>query len=212
MAHFFLAITGSANIPGQVALSLAELELPPGSVRDGCFGWYVDFARNAMIRKFLAGSWSHIAFIDADMIYPPDYLLRLAVHRRPFVSGIYRLRFAPYPWSAHVPGKGEFHAGELPAEPFETDCAGSGAWLCERSVFEEVLHDPWFVEEADMPCDADICKRIPFPVLVDPSVRMDHLQLQRIGSDGVVMPLAPFVEGEATGAGRPGRSGPARSA
>lgn len=196
--HFYLAITGPANIPGQAALSLAELEIPPGSVRDGCFGWYVDFARNAMIRKFLAGPWSHIAFVDADMIYPPDYLLRLARHRRPFVSGIYRLRLPPFPWGVRVPGKDEFYAGELPSVPFESRMAASGGWLCERRIFSEVLQDPWFVERADMPCDADLCERLPFPVLVDPSVRMDHLQMQRIEPGGV-MPLAPFVEGDPVG-------------
>ena len=50
---------------------------------------HVDDARNSIVREFLAGPCEHLMFIDADLSWAPDDLLRMARSKRDVVAGIY---------------------------------------------------------------------------------------------------------------------------
>ena len=62
-------------------------------------------ARNNMVAGFkeLKGDQAvdAILWIDADMMFPPDALLRLLSHRVPIVGADYRLRMPPFPRIGH---------------------------------------------------------------------------------------------------------------
>jgi hypothetical protein len=117
------------------------------------------------------------------MLYPPDYLLRLMRHEHPIVSGVYRLRFPPYSWGV-FDERGKIIDGDLPARPWFTTYSCKGAWVCERRVFEKDVAAPWFVERAEKGCDSDFGERYPGKILVDPSVRIEHLTTVRVCEDG----------------------------
>lgn len=48
----------------------------------------VDNARNQIVDEFLASDYTHLLFIDADTIPPPDALRKLLAHDLPIVSAI----------------------------------------------------------------------------------------------------------------------------
>ena len=47
-------------------------------------------ARNKLVARFLASDCSDLVFIDADLSWSPDDLLRLAAYDVPFVAGVYQ--------------------------------------------------------------------------------------------------------------------------
>jgi hypothetical protein len=47
-------------------------------------------ARNKLVARFLASDCSDLVFIDADLSWQPEDLLRLATHDTPFVAGVYQ--------------------------------------------------------------------------------------------------------------------------
>jgi hypothetical protein len=46
-------------------------------------------ARNMIIEKFLAGSWTHLFFVDADIFLPVDAAQKLMESEKAIVSGVY---------------------------------------------------------------------------------------------------------------------------
>lgn len=50
---------------------------------------HVDDARNSIIREFLAGPCEHLMFIDADLSWAPEDLVRMASSQRDVIAGIY---------------------------------------------------------------------------------------------------------------------------
>ena len=54
----------------------------------------VDHARNLCVRHFLAGTWTHLFFVDSDIELPDDALLRLLAADVPIASGLYPLHLA----------------------------------------------------------------------------------------------------------------------
>ena len=47
-------------------------------------------ARNKLVARFLASDCSDLVFIDSDLSWSPDDLLRLASYDAPFVAGVYQ--------------------------------------------------------------------------------------------------------------------------
>jgi hypothetical protein len=47
-------------------------------------------ARNKLVARFLASDCSDLVFVDADLSWSPDDLLRLASYDTPFVAGVYQ--------------------------------------------------------------------------------------------------------------------------
>src|SRR6185369_2757618 len=54
-------------------------------------------ARNLIREMVLRGDYSHLLFLDQDVILPADGLERLLAHRLPVVSGIYCKEVASVP-------------------------------------------------------------------------------------------------------------------
>jgi len=53
---------------------------------------HVDDARNAMVREFLMSDATHLVFIDNDVGFYPDSLVKLARHEKDMVAGVYPLK------------------------------------------------------------------------------------------------------------------------
>lgn len=49
-------------------------------------------ARNTIVAHFLASDCSHLVFVDADIGFGADAVLRLLAHERPVIGGLYRLK------------------------------------------------------------------------------------------------------------------------
>ena len=115
----------------------------------------VDTLRDSVADLCQAEGFTHILFLDADMIWPTDVLTRmLAHHDKGIVGGLYVMRHEPYAPVAlkdgfvpegdtmihYVHDQGAIGATELR----EVDVLGMGCTLIPLSVFDAIGPRPWF--------------------------------------------------------------------
>lgn len=96
-------------------------------------GMPYDMARNSVVMRALEMGASFCAFLDSDVIPPPDAFLRLMRHNLPMVSGVYFRRSPPH--GAPVAIKNGTWLNPLPRNQLvEVDLVGAGC-LCLRTDF-----------------------------------------------------------------------------
>lgn len=88
-------------VPAETAASFSNLIL--NATRNGILAGfkytsntYVHEARNILIREAMELNPTHLLFLDADMVVPPDACQRLLRHQKNVVSGLYFSRKKPY--------------------------------------------------------------------------------------------------------------------
>jgi hypothetical protein len=99
-------------------------------------------ARNRLVRMAQRHGAAWILWMDADMVFPPDALLRLMKHNRAIVGVDYRKRAAPYD-KVSVSLSEEETSLDPPPGLVEKAIIGLGLVLVKMSVFES-LPAPWF--------------------------------------------------------------------
>jgi hypothetical protein len=134
---------------------------------------------------------THFFFMDDDMTFPEDALLRLLEHDVPIVSGYYTKRFWPF-WP--VPMRRVGPEGYTSLTKYcrglqEVDVVGGGCLLIKREVFEAIAY-PWFEyvdpenRSKQMTEDVPFCEKAQkagFPILLDFDVQCGHLITTAIG-------------------------------
>ena len=99
-------------------------------------GSSVSQLRNLHVQHSLSEGATAILWIDSDMTFPPDTLLRLLTHDLPIVGATYRRRGPPYQALGQFTGtEGLVRAKLLPG----------GMMLVRRAVYERLPY-PWYSE------------------------------------------------------------------
>ncbi len=128
-------------------------------------GTYVHTARQELLANALRGGADYVLFIDSDMRFPKDALVRLLARSEPFVGTNYAHRRIPPDYvavktSTRLDEDGERIDGELLRTTLESEgleeveALGFGFVLIHTSVFQEMakIHPPkdkgpfWFFE------------------------------------------------------------------
>lgn len=162
------------------------------------FAWYTGFPRvDAMRDSALAQArhdgFTHVLFLDADMVWPDNVLERMLRHHDAgIVGGLYLLKGPPYAPSA----LGDVVETEGGVERFAhlvltRDAAlrpvsvlGMGCTLVPVDVLEKLGPRPWFEYKDDTEGWPRVSEDVPFcrkaaaagvPVLLDPSVKCGHV-------------------------------------
>ena len=164
----------------------------------------IDDARNTLTESFLRTSTEWLFWMDSDMTFPPDTLVKLfdAVEAKDakLSTGVYyQRRGMNYPciWSrgektegGEVTGEGDSRSkynqylGSFAIihpdkkEPFEVHAAGFGCVLSHRSVYE-MLDKPWF-KFVDKTCSEDFyffvnAKQLGFKLWAVPDIELGHI-------------------------------------
>lgn len=156
----YLGVVGPEAEIGECRDSMEEIRLRPGDGRPVFVRATKGYeARQLHIDRFMQSKHDFILLLDHDMIYPPDTLERLRIHRLPFVSGFYmRRRFSPI-----APVWFKASAGRWPMEPFTErpesgklyplGASGWGCMLMHRDVITDtraILKGELDVAEDDM--------------------------------------------------------------
>jgi hypothetical protein len=92
--------------------------------------------RNTLVAFFLKTNCTHLAFIDADMEFPPDAIQRLLSHSRDVLAGAYTKKKHEVEWCHSPPIDTPDASGLL-----EVNCAGTGFMVIRRSVFEHIARE-----------------------------------------------------------------------
>jgi len=96
----------------------------------------VNRARNSCAAKFLSGDCSHLMFVDADIQFNPQDIMKLINHDKDIVGGVYPQKTLPPKMVVNTLNNGE-HEGDL----IEVGTLGTGFMLIKRSVFEKMIEE-----------------------------------------------------------------------
>ncbi len=109
--------------------------------------------RNDLVETALKWKQDYILFIDCDLVFPPDSLLKLLKHDKDIVGATYNKRVPPYETLGKLAGdrppdisKGGLHAAEL---------MPGGFMLVRTSVYEK-LPWPWYYETYKWPGETGV--------------------------------------------------------
>lgn len=123
--------TKHSIIEGAKALVAAGIEIEDADAVGGCC--YVDYARNQLVARFLRGRATDLVFIDSDVGFEPEALVRLCRATRPLVAGIYPKKIDPPEWPVAL------DAAEVWSDReglVECSMLPTGFMRIHRSVFE----------------------------------------------------------------------------
>lgn len=125
--------TQRSIVEGLKALKAEGIEVDAFDLLPGCC--YLDHARNILVARFLRGAATDLLFIDADVGFGPEDLLRLCAATRPMVAGIYPKKTEPPEWPVSVSGEEIWADGDG-----LIDCwmVPTGFLRINRAVFEAI--------------------------------------------------------------------------
>jgi hypothetical protein len=137
----FVATPVHRELPVDFALCWLELI----RTRNLPFEWSGDFlqgrslitrARNWLTAAFLATDCTHLLFIDCDILFTPQDVIRLASHNEPIVGGFY-----PFKADGEFSLLAEFLPDSLPDNRglLPVRYLGAGFLLVRRDVFQKML-------------------------------------------------------------------------
>jgi len=142
MPNILIAVPCLDMVPADFAFALTRLVLHGGAtatvidIRSNDVAW----SRNEAVMHALRGEYTHLFFLDSDMVFPADALARLLAHGKPIVGATYIRQCAPYnllgAFETPPPKKGLHEALELP----------TGCLLINVAVLKR-LKWPWFYWE-----------------------------------------------------------------
>ena len=204
-----------------------------GNIMEGCFSSYLRFsmlamkhdipfsidtmvneslvcrARNNLVAKFLANpDATHLMFIDADIAWEPESVLRLVLHDKGVVCGAYPMKTEPIRYVLNIM-EGAQHHDPL----YEVSTSGTGFMLIKREVIEGLAaampelkykdslnlgekFEPHMYALFDTIIDENghylsedwtFCKRVrevlKKPIWIDKGIKLDHLGTHRFRGD-----------------------------
>lgn len=126
---------------GVMALDAAGIHIEDVDVLQGCC--YLDHVRNVLAGRFMRGKATDMIFLDGDVGFEPESLLRLCQVSAPLVAGIYRKKKEPVEWPVQ-PSAGEMWSDREGL--IECDMVPTGFMRINRRVFE-ALDVPTYAHE-----------------------------------------------------------------
>lgn len=163
------------------------------------FAWFtgfprVDAMRDSALSQALADGFSHVLFLDADMVWPSDVLTRMLRHHDAgIVGGLYVLKGPPYS-PVHMGAIAEetdgvvqyFRPIDYGQELVDVNALGMGCTLIPIEAVRRIGPRPWFEYQDDPEGWPRVSEDVPFcrkakaagvPVLFDPTVKCGHVSV-----------------------------------
>ena len=140
-------------------------------------------ARNKLAKQAIKMQADYTMWLDSDMIFKPDTMVRLLAHDAPIVSGAYFRRSPPYHLVAFDKCDAETREWTdlpLPTETVKCGGVGFGCVLVRTDVLFEVAakYKTWFEPMNGFGEDLSFCYRARecgFDILLDPTITCGHV-------------------------------------
>lgn len=158
-------------------------------------GTLVYFARESLTRYAIANRFTHVLWLDSDMVFTDGIADDLQFCGKKIVTGIAHSRRPPYSsclFTQIFPGVEKWQGNDYPAAPFQVAACGMAACLVAVEVLEAVrakfgncfqpMTDPITYGE-----DVAFCWRAAqcgFEIWADPAVRVGHVSRRVIWPEG----------------------------
>ena len=150
-----------------------------------CKGTLAHVARDRIACKAINEGFTHVLWIDADMIFNPDLLDDLMFSGHDFVTGLACSRRPPFVLCVfkHVSlemGCKYYELSEIPAETFEIQGCGFACVLTSVEILKQVMltYKSCFIPEKIFGEDVAFCVRareLGYHIYCEPSVRLGHI-------------------------------------
>jgi len=169
------------------AMSLMSLKYPPHSDVDinVVVGAQLPFARNRIVQHALDSNSDYVFFIDADMIFQSDLLIRLFERNLPMVNALAFRRIAPhYPTIFKWDETNKYYETVSYTSGLkEVDATGMAAHLIKTEVFRK-MNKPWYYYRDNIfSSDLTFCenaKKAGFKIMIDTDIKIGHLGSEEV--------------------------------
>lgn len=146
-------------------------------------GTLVYVARDKLANKAMRGGYSHVLWLDSDMVFNAELVDDLMFSGQDFVSGIYHARRSPYfscLFKSIDINTLERWENDYPKDTFEIAGCGFGCVLINTMVLKAVntAFGTCFLPMKDLGEDLAFCKRVSdlnIKMYAEPGVRLGHV-------------------------------------
>ena len=185
--------TGRASLPFPLVRSLINMVTfvikhdPTLDIDIRYFGGLrIDAVRNGMIQYAQDQKVDKILFLDDDMIFPEDMIVRLMAHNRPIVSALYGSKSYPFHYFV-MPIESPNHQWLTTIEKdlYQVKTLATGRLLIDMAIFDKLTR-PYFLLRMDQfgrittteDCFFGLsCFHFGLPMFVDTTLQCQHLRL-----------------------------------
>ena len=149
-----------------------------------CDGTLAHVARDKIAKKAINEDFSHVLWLDADMIFGPELLEDLSFSGKSFISGVAAARRPPHMIclfkDLNLNSLKHFELEDMDGEPFEIAGCGFACVLIETAILRDVCvsFKTCFLPMADYGEDLAFClraKEMGYHIWADPTVRLGHI-------------------------------------
>jgi hypothetical protein len=154
-----------------------------------CMRERMTMSRNIIRNMLLEGAYTHLLFLDQDVVLPPYGLEHLLSHRVPIVSGVYCKAHENEIYAMVILQESALPEFQINVTPLSrlgnrgvrpVDAAGFGCLLVERDVSERIpfRYERFGNSDADRVFSAD-ARRLGYSILCDTNVHCEHRYIER---------------------------------
>ena len=188
MMKLLVAIPTMDAVPVETMVSVANLMSKLG--RDGVDaelrienGTLVYYAREALARYAILKKFTHVLWLDSDMVFTPEIVEDLSFSGKAFVTGIAHSRRPPYTsciFTEIFPGVQKWKGNVYPRDTFEIAACGLACVLMDVEILRAV-NDKYalmFMPTDTYGEDVAFCWRATqcgFRLYAEPTVRVGHV-------------------------------------
>lgn len=150
----------------------------------------VHLGRDAIVTAAINGGYSHVLWLDADMVFDDDIFEKLSSSEKDFISGICHARRPPFRsclFKSLTPLVNRYD-NTYPKEIFEVGGCGFGCVLIKTSILEAVKrkHQQPFLPSLAFGEDLMFCvraKELGYKIFANPDVVIGHISQKVIYSE-----------------------------
>lgn len=152
-------------------------------------------AREQLAAKARLENYSHVLWLDSDMVFPDDIVERLSSHGKDFVTGICHARRKPYLsaiFERLVPDAIRYHRTTYPDGLFKIAGCGFACVLTSVDLLREIKHKSGILFLPTLAYGEDLafCVRATEAgreLYADPKVQIKHIAHIEIGSENEII-------------------------
>ena len=136
--------------------------------------------RNILAESAVNEKFTHVLWLDADMVFKPDMFSRLYSHKKDIVTGVYHARRPPHKSCIFTGLNPAKRVKKYPKELFEIVACGFGCVLTTTEALKVVMRNNDGCFQPILNCGEDIsfCVKASqkgFKIYCDPNVKAGHI-------------------------------------
>ena len=163
-------------------------------------GNLVYWARDELCFQAFREDFTHVLWLDSDIVFTDDLYEKLAATKKGFVSGVYRCRRKPYGYCLFKNLEPRESVDGLQSGVFRIDGCGFGVVLIETKILRDVWDangETCFAPTKLLGEDLQFCMRarqLGHPIYCNPDVMVDHIGRVAVRPDGDIRSLNLYLK------------------